>query len=214
METNILYYGDNLEILSHRSEHGDHDYFPNNSVDLVYLDPPFNSRQNYNILFKEQDASWSPAQIKAFEDTWHWTTDTESTYRDLLMKAPSKVAQFLSALIGELENPGGIGRNDVTAYVVMMTARLIELHRVLKSTGSLFLHCDPTMSHYVKLVMDQIFGPINFRNEIVWKRSTAHSDIGQGAKHMGRLHDVIFFYSKSDRFTANRLRPITGGNSI
>jgi DNA modification methylase len=203
METNVLYYGDNLEILRHRNERGDHDYFPDNSVDLVYLDPPFNSKQSYNILFKEHDASWSPAQIKAFGDTWHWTTDAEATYRDLLLNAPNKIAKLLSALIGEEDNPGGIGRNDVTAYLVMMTARLIELHRVLKPTGSIFLHCDPTMSHYIKLVMDQIFGPTNFRNEIIWKRSSAHSDIGQGAKHMGRLHDIVLFYSKTDDFTCN-----------
>ena len=111
METNVLYYGDNLELLRHRNESGDHDYFPDNSIDLIYLDPPFNSKQSYNVLFKERDTSWSPAQIKAFEDTWHWTTDTEATYLDLLMKAPTKVARLLSALIGEKENPGGIGRN-------------------------------------------------------------------------------------------------------
>ncbi|MEK7270359.1 MAG: DNA methyltransferase [Planctomycetota bacterium] len=203
MDTNVLYYGDNLTILRHRTEHGDHDYLPDNSVDLVYLDPPFNSQQAYNILFKENDVSWSPAQVKAFEDTWHWGPETERLYRGIVIDGPPRVAQLLAALIGEPENPGGIGRNDVTAYLVMMTVRLIELHRVLKPTGSLFLHCDPTMSHYIKLILDQIFGPTNFRNEIAWKRSSAHSDIGQGAKHMGRLHDIIFFFSKSEDFTAN-----------
>jgi DNA modification methylase len=201
METNVLYYGDNLEILRHRNESGDHDYFPDSSVDLVYLDPPFNSQKSYNILFKERDTSWSPAQIKAFEDTWHWSSDTESTYRDLLISAPAKVAQLLGALIGEPENLGGIGRNDVTAYLVMMTARLIELHRVLKPTGSLYLHCDPTMSHYIKLVLDQIFGPANFRNEIVWKRTSAHNDPGR----YGANIDNLLFYTKSGSWTWNQI---------
>jgi site-specific DNA-methyltransferase (adenine-specific) len=203
METNVLYYGDNLEILRHRNESGDHDYFPDNSVELIYLDPPFNSQKSYNILFKERDTSWSPAQIKAFEDTWHWSTDTEATYRDLLVNAPTKVAQLLGALIGEPENPGGIGRNDVTAYLVMMTARLIELHRVLKPTGSLYLHCDPTMSHYIKLILDQIFGPANFRNEIVWQRFGSHND----PKRFGRITDSILFYSKTQSY---RFKPIRG----
>ena len=201
METNVLYYGDNLEILAHRNESGDHDYFPDNCIDLIYLDPPFNSRKSYNILFKEQDTSWSPAQVKAFEDTWHWSTDTEATYRDLLVNAPTKIAQLLGALVGEEENPGGIGRNDVTAYLVMMTARLIELHRVLKPTGSLYLHCDPTMSHYIKLVLDQIFNPVNFRNEIVWKRTTAHNDPGR----YGANIDIILFYTKSSSWTWNQI---------
>lgn len=199
MDTNILYYGDNLEILRHRNEHGDHDYFPANSIDLVYLDPPFNSQQSYNVLFTETDTSWSPAQIKAFEDTWHWGTDTEALYRELLVQSPQKVAKLLDALVGDPENPGGIGRNDVTAYMVMMTARLIELHRVLKPTGSLYLHCDPTASHYLKLMLDQIFSPTNFRNEIIWKRTTAHND----PKRFGRIHDTLLFYSKSDTPTWN-----------
>ena len=195
METDILYYGDNLEILRHRNQSGDHDYFPDNSVDLIYLDPPFNSQQSYNVLFKEQDTSWSPAQIKAFGDTWHWRQDTEATYRDLLVNAPLKIAQLMAALIGEPENPGGIGRNDVTAYLVMMTIRLIELHRVLKPTGSLFLHCDPTASHYLKLVLDQIFGPVNFRNEIVWAYTRPGTKY---QRQLPRTHDTIFWYSKSN----------------
>jgi len=189
METNVLYYGDNLEILRK--------YIPDESVDLIYLDPPFNSKKGYNILFRENDTQWSPAQIKAFEDTWRWDTKAEATYQEIITKAPMKLAKLISAM------REGIGANDVMAYLVMMATRLAELHRVLKPTGSLYLHCDPTASHYLKLVLDQIFGPVNFRNEIVWKRSSAHSDIGQGAKHLGRLHDIIFFYSKSNTFTAN-----------
>jgi DNA modification methylase len=189
LKTNVLYYGDNLEILRK--------YIPDNSIDLIYLDPPFNSKKDYNILFKENGGVESEAQIKAFTDTWHWTQSAQNTYHDIVTNGPLKVAQLIGAL------HDAIGQNDVMAYLVMMTARLIELHRVLKSTGSLYLHCDPTASHYIKIILDQIFGPANFRNEIIWKRSTAHSDIGQGAKHLGRLHDTILFYSKSDKFKAN-----------
>jgi len=189
LKTNVLYYGDNLEILRK--------YIPDNSIDLVYLDPPFNSRRDYNILFKEVGGVESEAQIEAFTDTWHWTQTAENTYHDIVTNGPLKVGQLIGAL------HDAIGQNDVMAYLVMMATRLIELHRVLKLTGSLYLHCDPTASHYLKLVLDQIFGPANFRNEIVWKRSSAHSDIGQGAKHMGRLHDIIFFYTKSDDYTCN-----------
>lgn len=189
MKTNVLYYGDNLEILRK--------YVPDNSIDLVYLDPPFNSKKDYNILFKESGGIESEAQIKAFTDTWHWTQTAENTYHDIVTNGPLRVGQLIGAL------HDAIGQNDVMAYLVMMATRLIELHRVLKPTGSLYLHCDPTASHYLKLVLDQIFGPVNFRNEIVWKRSSAHSDIGQGAKHMGRLHDIIFFYTKGDDYTCN-----------
>lgn len=185
MKTNVLYYGDNLEILRK--------YIPDNSIDLVYLDPPFNSKKDYNILFKENGGVESEAQIKAFTDTWHWTQPAENTYHDIVTNGPLKVGQLIGAL------HDAIGQNDVMAYLVMMTARLIELHRVLKPTGSLYLHCDPTASHYLKLVLDQIFGPANFRNEIVWKRTTAHSD----PKRFGRIHDILLFYSKSDKPTWN-----------
>jgi len=189
LKTNVLYFGDNLEILRK--------HIPDKSIDLIYLDPPFNSKKDYNILFKENGGIESEAQIKAFTDTWHWTQSAQDTYHEVVTKGPLKIAKLIGAL------HDSIGSNDVMAYLVMMTIRLIELHRVLKSTGSLYFHCDPTASHYLKLVLDQIFGPANFRNEIIWKRSSAHSDIGQGAKHMGRLHDTIFFYTKSDEFTCN-----------
>ncbi len=183
MKTNVLYFGDNLEILRNR------EYFPDNSIDLIYLDPPFNSKKDYNILFKENGGVESEAQIKAFTDTWHWTQAAENTYHDIVVNGPLKVGKLIGALHDSL------GHNDVMAYLVMMTARLIELQRVLKPTGSLYLHCDPTASHYLKLVLDQIFGPANFRNEIVWKRTTAHND----PKRFGRIHDILFFYSKSDK---------------
>ena len=191
LKTNVLYFGDNLEILRNR------EYFPDSSIDLIYLDPPFNSKKDYNILFKENGGVESEAQIKAFTDTWHWTQSAEDTYHDVVVNGPLKVGKLIGAL------HDAIGANDVMAYLVMMTARLIELHRVLEPTGSLYLHCDPTASHYLKLVLDQIFGPANFRNEIVWKRTTSHGDWKQGAKHFGRVHDHLLFYSKTGNPTWN-----------
>ena len=159
---NRLYYGDNLEILRSREA------FPDACVDLIYLDPPFNSNRSYNVLFKAESGVDSEAQITAFEDTWHWGESAESTYRELITDAPNKVSTAIEALLNLID------RNQMMAYLVMMTARLVELHRVLKPTGSLYLHCDPTASHYLKIVLDAIFGPENFRNEIVWKRTSAH----------------------------------------
>jgi len=182
LKTNVLYYGDNLEILRK--------YIPDNSIDLVYLDPPFNSKKDYNILFKENGGVESEAQIKAFTDTWHWTQTAENTYHDIVTNGPLKVGQLIGAL------HDAIGQNDVMAYLVMMTARLIELQRVLKPTGSLYLHCDPTASHYVKLVLDQIFGPTNFRNEIIWRRTNAKS---LAFTRLASNHDIVLRYSKSDK---------------
>jgi len=187
MKTNVLYYGDNLEILRNN------EYFPDECIDLIYLDPPFNSKKDYNILFKENGGVESEAQIQAFTDSWHWTQSAQDTYQDVVINGPDKVSKLIGALHETL------GNNDVMAYLVMMTARLIEMHRVLKPTGSLYLHCDPTASHYLKLVLDQIFGPANFRNEIVWKRTSAHS----GSKRWGPVHDVILLYSKGNNFTWN-----------
>jgi len=186
LKTNVLYYGDNLEILRK--------YIPDNSIDLVYLDPPFNSKKDYNILFKENGGVESEAQIKAFTDTWHWTQTAENTYYDIVTKGPLKISQLIGAL------HDAIGQNDVMAYLVMMTSRLIELHRVLKPTGSLYLHCDPTASHYLKLVLDQVFGPTNFRNEIVWRRTNAKS---LAFTRFASNHDVILRYSKSDKWAWN-----------
>ena len=189
---NRLYYGDNLEILRSR------EYFPDEYVDLIYLDPPFNSNRNYNVLFRSESGIDSEAQITAFEDTWHWGETAEDTYRDLITDAPEKVSTAIEALLNLIE------RNQMMAYLVMMTARLVELRRVLKPTGSLYLHCDPTASHYLKIVLDAIFGVENFRNEIVWKRTSAHSDRSQGnVLHMERIHDVILFYTKSEYANRN-----------
>ena len=189
MESNTLYYGDNLPVLR--------EHFPDACVDLVYLDPPFNSNRSYNVLFKETATTGSPAQIEAFEDTWHWGSPAEEAFRDVA-HGGSDTARLLNAMVEAL------GRNDVTAYLCMMAVRLIELRRVLKPTGSIYLHCDPTASHYLKMLMDSIFGPQNFRNEIVWKRSSAHSDTGQGARHYGRVSDTILFYARSPLNTWNQ----------
>jgi site-specific DNA-methyltransferase (adenine-specific) len=189
LKTNVLYYGDNLEILRH--------HIPDESVDLVYLDPPFNSKADYNVLFREESGERSAAQIKAFSDSWHWDNAAEETFREIVQTCPDKVATMVSAL------RQGIGSNDVMAYLVMMTIRLVELRRVLKPTGSLYLHCDPTASHYLKIVMDTIFRAKNFRNEVVWKRTTAHSDVVQGARDMGRIHDVLLRYSRGATPTWN-----------
>ena len=190
--TNRLYYGDNLEILRQ--------YVADESVDLVYLDPPFNSNATYNVLFKERTGEESPAQIKAFTDTWEWTQESERTFEQEIIGNPSaspKVKEMIGAFLNF------IGRNAMMAYLVMMTPRLVELHRVLKPTGSIYLHCDPTAGHYLKLLMDTIFGVQNFRNEIVWKRSDSKGDTGQGAKHFARVNDTILFYNKTNNSVFN-----------
>ena len=148
---NTLFYGDNLPILR--------EYVPTESVDLVYLDPPFNSNRSYNVLFRDESGHDSESQLVAFDDTWHWGDAAEQTYHDLVNDAPAHVGGMIGAL------RQFIGANQMMAYLVMMAARLVELHRVLKPTGSLYLHCDPTASHYLKIVLDTIFGPQNFRNE-------------------------------------------------
>lgn len=177
---NLLYFGDNLDVLRQHVE--------SESVDLVYLDPPFNSNASYNVLFKNDAGGQSGAQIQAFDDTWHWSLQAQATYQALLtcghQKLAAQVAAFYSCL----------GTNDLMAYLVMMAPRLLELHRVLKPTGSLYLHCDPTASHYLKVLLDAIFGAERFRNEIIWKRTTAHSS----AKKFAPVHDVIFYYGRSE----------------
>jgi site-specific DNA-methyltransferase (adenine-specific) len=189
---NKLYFGDNLQILR--------EHVADTSVDLIYLDPPFNSNANYNVLFKEKSGEESAAQITAFEDTWQWSIEAEAVYKEIVTSGPRKLADLMQALLSFL------GRNDMLAYLVMMAIRLVELHRVLKSTGSIYLHCDPTASHYLKLVLDAVFGPDKFKTEIIWKRSSAHSDAKQGRRQHGHIHDVIFFYTKTfDEYTWNQL---------
>jgi site-specific DNA-methyltransferase (adenine-specific) len=179
-----LYFGDNLEVLRK--------HIPDESVDLIYLDPPFNSEADYNVIFREHSGKGPGAQIQAFEDTWHWGLESEKALEEVL-KRHGKLGEFLDFLVHYL------GENDLSAYLVMMAVRLLELHRVLKPTGSLYLHCDPTASHYLKVILDQIFGPRNFRNEVIWKRTGAHSS----AKRWGPVHDVILFYTKGENYTWN-----------
>ena len=183
---NKLYFGDNLNILR--------EHIADESVDLIYLDPPFNSNANYNMLFKETTGEQSSAQITAFEDTWHWGEDANAAYHELLSGRHEKLASLVESLHMLL------GPSDMSAYLMMMAQRLVELHRVLKPTGSLYLHCDPTASHYLKIVLDVIFGPRNFRNEIIWKRTSAHSS----SERCGPIHDVILFYGKSHERTWNK----------
>ncbi|MBX9740271.1 MAG: restriction endonuclease [Beijerinckiaceae bacterium] len=177
-----LFYGDNLDILRNHIE--------DESVDLVYLDPPFNSNANYNVLFKSPDGSQSQSQIAAFDDTWHWTDSAEAAYDDVMRSGHSDAAEMLRAMRAVLKE------NDMMAYLAMMAVRLIELHRVLKPTGSLYLHCDPTASHYLKILLDAVFGVANFTSEVIWKRTSAHSS----AKRYGPVHDTILYYRKSDSF--------------
>ncbi len=183
---NKLYYGDNLSILR--------DYIASASVDLVYLDPPFNSNRNYNVLFKDESGKESEAQITAFDDTWHWNASAEETYRDLVTQGSANISKMIGAM------RESIGTNQMMAYLVMMAARLVELHRVLKPTGSLYLHCDPTASHYLKIVLDAIFGKESFCNEISWRRSQTRSSIG---KIYRRAHDILLFYTKSNEYIFN-----------
>jgi adenine specific DNA methylase Mod len=192
---NHLYYGDRRSRFF--SLHVLRDSLAAESVDLIYLDPPFNSKRDYNLLFKSPKGHASEAQIEAFEDTWHWNAQAEAELSTLTEQSNTDVTQMMNALVSFL------GRNDMTAYLVMMATRLLELHRVLKPTGSLYLHCDPTASHYLKVVLDGVFGKENFKNEIIWQRTGAHGDAKQGAKQFGRIHDVILFYTKSEEWTWN-----------
>jgi site-specific DNA-methyltransferase (adenine-specific) len=181
-----LFFGDNLEILKDKFP-GDEGYF-----DLIYLDPPFNSNRNYNVIFKE-GLTESTAQRHAFEDSWHWNHDSQRALEHLITKTNDKISNLMQAL------EKTVGHNDVLAYLTMMTIRLIELHRVLKPTGSIYLHCDPTASHYLKIVMDAIFNASNFRNEIVW----CYRGGGVPKSDFGNRHDIILRYSKSKNYYFN-----------
>jgi adenine specific DNA methylase Mod len=186
---NTLHFGDNLQILR--------EHIADESVDLIYLDPPFNSNADYSLLFKSPSGEKSHAQIEAFEDTWHWTSEAQQAFDEVMQSGNTDAAELLRALRAFLKE------NDLMAYLTMMTVRLLELHRVLKPTGSLYLHCDPTASHYLKLVIDAIFGLDCFRNEISWKRSSAHNDAKQGRKAYGNVVDILLYYTKSSSCTFN-----------
>ncbi len=183
---NKLYFGDNLDIMREQ--------IPDESVDLIYLDPPFNSKATYNVLFQEKNGTESGAQITAFEDTWQWGQESEQAYHELVTQGPKKLADLIQAMRSFL------GTNDMMAYLVMMAIRLVEMHRVLKQIGSIYLHCDPTASHYLKLLMDAIFGHKNFCNEIIWRRAFGHGD----SNRYGAIHDTILFYGKSNKKLWNK----------
>jgi site-specific DNA-methyltransferase (adenine-specific) len=180
--TNKLFYGDNLDVLR--------EHIASESVDLVYLDPPFNSNASYNILFKSPTGAGADASIEAFDDTWSWGPTAEGALLDVIGSGNTALVALLNAM------EKFIGKNAMMAYLAMMAVRLVELHRVLKPTGSLYLHCDPTASHYLKLVLDAVFGPQNYLNEVIWKRTSAHSS----SKRYGPVHDVILFYAKSPAY--------------
>jgi site-specific DNA-methyltransferase (adenine-specific) len=176
---NRLFYGENLNILRQ--------YLPDESVDLIYLDPPFNSKADYNILFKEPSGEPSEAQITAFGDTWHWTDEAERTYAEIVETAPARAVEMITGFRKFL------GQNDMMAYLIMMCIRLIELRRVLKNSGSIYLHCDPTASHYLKVLMDTIFGKECFKSELVW----CYSEREISKRYWNKKHDIILFYTKS-----------------
>ena len=180
-----LFYGDNLDILR--------DCIADETVDLIYLDPPFNSNASYNILFHEANGRQSPAQIRVFEDTWHWDQAAETAFSEIVARGSGKVVDVIRHLRGFL------GSNDMMAYLVMMAIRLVELRRVLKSTGSIYLHCDPKASHYLKVVMDAVFGAKNFQNEFIWY----YSGGGASKQRWARKHDVILFYTAGAKWTFN-----------
>ncbi len=184
MAANALYYGDNLDVLR--------ESVASESVDLVYLDPPFNSNANYAILFREPSGLQSQAQIEAFEDTWHWGHEAEIAFDQVIRSGNTSAADLVRALRSVL------GENDMMAYLAMMAIRLIELHRVLRKSGSLYIHCDSTASHYLKALLDAVFGVRNYRNEIIWERTNSHN---MKTGIWPKSSDTILFYTKSDNFT-------------
>lgn len=201
-----FYYGDNLEWLR------DARFFKDESVDLVYLDPPFNSQRAYNLIHREQDGTHSEAQRRAFEDYWTMASEgARKAFSTLTLpgkdrwKVPAQLSETFEMLARILGSD-----SNMLAYLAMMGIRLVELRRVMKQTASLYFHCDPTASHYLKLVLDVLFGPENFRNEVVWKRSSAHS----GSRRYSPVHDVLLFYSKSDSFTWNPYYVPLSGSTI
>jgi site-specific DNA-methyltransferase (adenine-specific) len=180
LQNQTLFFGDNLQIVEEK--------LPDNFFDLIYLDPPFNSNRNYNVLFKEGLVD-SSAQIRAFEDTWEWTPPTIKLYENLRDKSNPQIRVLINSLY-EI-----IGPNPMMAYLVNISARLIPLKRVLKNNGSIYLHCDPTASHYIKIIMDAIFGKEFFKNEIIWSNESSSGFKSQVKSKFIRGHDVILFYS-------------------
>ena len=188
MKKNTLYYGDCLEVMRE---------WPDNAVDLIYLDPPFNSKADYNIIFGTQRNGGDNediAQLTAFTDTWEWDEAAEQRVR-LIENAIDHPAHRAIRAFREIY-PDGSG---MLSYLSYMAQRIAEMHRLLKKSGSIYLHCDPTASHYLKLLMDEVFGKKHFKNEVIWHYQTG----GAGKKHYARKHDVLLFYSKSQKFIFN-----------
>ena len=190
---NTLYHGDNLDILRRDIK--------DESIDLIYLDPPFKSNQDYNVLFAEHSGERSAAQIKAFEDTWRWDQEAARAYHEIVETGPERLSKVMQAFWTFL------GPTDMMAYLSMMAPRLNELRRVLKPSGNIYLHCDPTASHYLKLLLDAVFGPTNFRNEITWKRRVGMSSAVHESNRFGVCTDIILFFAKTDDALFNRKQP-------
>lgn len=188
LKTNVLYYGDNLDVLRR--------HVKDEVVDLIYLDPPFNSNQAYNVIFEDENRQAAASQLQAFGDTWEWNPAVARAFNEVT-EAGGNVSIAMQAF-AQL-----VPQSNTLAYLTMMAPRLVELRRVLKPTGSIYLHCDPTASHYLKILMDAVFGAQQFKTEIIWKRSSAHSDARQGRRQHGRIHDVLLFYAKSDDWVWN-----------
>jgi site-specific DNA-methyltransferase (adenine-specific) len=178
MEENKLFYGDNLDVL--RRHVGDQ------SVDLVYLDPPFQSGRNYNIFFRNEAGIGAEEQVRAFKDTWTWGPEAEENFDDVVQEG-GNLAQAMVALRSLL------GECDLLAYLAMMAPRLRELHRVLSPEGTLYLHCDPRASHYLKVLLDACFGGASFRNEVVWR----YRRMPSVSRDFQRFHDVLLRYTKN-----------------
>ncbi len=184
---NQLYYGDNLEVLRSKK-------IASESVAFCYIDPPFNSKRNYNQIYNNYGME-DRAQAQAFIDTWKWDDWAVIGFQDILENSEGRFQPRLVELITGLERV--LGQGSLLAYLVHMSLRITEIHRVLKPTGSFYLHCDPTSSHYLKLVLDAVFCSQggNFNNEIVWRRSGSHNS----AKRYGPIHDTIFFYVRTPK---------------
>lgn len=190
---NHLYYGDNLTIMQR---------MPKDAVDLIYLDPPFNSKKTYNLSYRKMTGKPVPEQVDAFCDTWEMDPEKEAAANamPLLMRqhgVEDYYVKFWTLWIKALRDT----QPHLLAYLIYMVQRLLHMKSILKPTGSIYLHCDPTASHYIKVMMDGIFGHQNFRSEIIWKRTSSHNS----ATRWGPVHDVILFYSKTDNFTWNRV---------
>ena len=186
---NTLYYGDNLEILRK--------YVKDESVDLIYLDPPFNSQRAYNVIFPDKTGKFSTAQIHAFEDTWGWGPESQQAFDEIIMGTYSLELKDMMKAFKEFMGP-----SNLMAYLTMMAVRLVEMHRALKMTGSLYLHCDPTASHYLKVLLDQVFGQKNMINEIVWQRTNTKS---LQTRIFPNCHDIVLSYAKSERYQFHKV---------